>query len=557
MATLQFSYEGARIVGKKFIKRPETKCSVVRGTMADAQHFCLRWNNYQSSITSAFENLRDDEDFVDVTLACDGRSLKAHRVVLSACSPYFRELLKSTPCKHPVIVLQDVSFADLHALVEFIYHGEVNVHQRNLSSFLKTAEVLRVSGLTQQAEDKEEDLSSQGQSGRGNGQNAGYTAAKLEDSLFPSPPSPPLTTASGAIVNQRRPTMSSSASRRERRNSAAEHSDSSESPSKKVRPASQMVETINNNHSPEPVARPSSPQLSPQPLSVARSRGGEGKTRTGGPPGGQQQRLIGSNGSWRRRSQPPVLVSSYLTAAESKLFASSAGSFNFSMAALAADASNLSGLGGQGLNTNSDGTPGTSQAPSLVAELPGRGWGTPYCPLCRKSFTRAWSLQRHMADTHFYVPQSFECDVCGRSYRSRNSLVSHRSQYHARESLPPTYALKCKLVCVQVDNSQDLFKKQKCYGSPENLFMRNGARAGRGWWGGEGSGRPSKGSLQCPHCDKRLLNRDTLSRHVLHMHQEPLYAARCTVCNREYRTRNSLMVHMSRYHRRGPPPAHS
>lgn len=48
-----------------------------------------------------------------------------------------------------MIVLQDVAFTDLHALVEFIYHGEVNVHQRSLSSFLKTAEVLRVSGLTQ------------------------------------------------------------------------------------------------------------------------------------------------------------------------------------------------------------------------------------------------------------------------------------------------------------------------------------------------------------------------------------------------------------------------
>lgn len=49
-----------------------------------------------------------------------------------------------------MIVLQDVAWTDLHALVEFIYHGEVNVHQRSLSSFLKTAEVLRVSGLTQQ-----------------------------------------------------------------------------------------------------------------------------------------------------------------------------------------------------------------------------------------------------------------------------------------------------------------------------------------------------------------------------------------------------------------------
>ena len=58
--------------------------------------------------------------------------------------------MQSTPCKHPVIVLQDVAFTDLHALVEFIYHGEVNVHERSLSSFLKTAEILRVSGLTQQ-----------------------------------------------------------------------------------------------------------------------------------------------------------------------------------------------------------------------------------------------------------------------------------------------------------------------------------------------------------------------------------------------------------------------
>jgi len=67
---------------------------------------------------------------------------------LSSHSP--QKKIQSTPCKHPVIVLQDVAFTDLHALVEFIYHGEVNVHQRSLSSFLKTAEVLRVSGLTQQ-----------------------------------------------------------------------------------------------------------------------------------------------------------------------------------------------------------------------------------------------------------------------------------------------------------------------------------------------------------------------------------------------------------------------
>lgn len=62
--------------------------------MGSDQHFCLRWNNFHSNIATSFEHLRDHEDFVDVTLACEGRSLKAHKVVLSACSPYFRNLLK-------------------------------------------------------------------------------------------------------------------------------------------------------------------------------------------------------------------------------------------------------------------------------------------------------------------------------------------------------------------------------------------------------------------------------------------------------------------------------
>lgn len=62
--------------------------------MGADQQFCLRWNNFHTNITSAFESLRDDEDFVDITLACEGRQVKAHKMVLSACSPYFRSLLK-------------------------------------------------------------------------------------------------------------------------------------------------------------------------------------------------------------------------------------------------------------------------------------------------------------------------------------------------------------------------------------------------------------------------------------------------------------------------------
>lgn len=58
------------------------------------QQYSLRWNDYHTSILSSFRHLRDEEDFVDVTLACDGCSFTAHKVVLSACSPYFKKLLK-------------------------------------------------------------------------------------------------------------------------------------------------------------------------------------------------------------------------------------------------------------------------------------------------------------------------------------------------------------------------------------------------------------------------------------------------------------------------------
>lgn len=59
-----------------------------------ADHFCLKWNNFHCSLVNAFESLQNSEDLVDVTLMCEGRNVKAHRVILSACSPYFRNLFK-------------------------------------------------------------------------------------------------------------------------------------------------------------------------------------------------------------------------------------------------------------------------------------------------------------------------------------------------------------------------------------------------------------------------------------------------------------------------------
>ena len=114
-----------------------------------ADQFCLKWNNYQLSLTSAFKHILEEEEFVDVTLSAGGKNLKAHKVVLSACSSYFRDLLKGIGLwQHPVLVLRDVQFLELQSILEFVYLGEVNVEQDRLESFLKTAELLRIKGLT-------------------------------------------------------------------------------------------------------------------------------------------------------------------------------------------------------------------------------------------------------------------------------------------------------------------------------------------------------------------------------------------------------------------------
>ncbi|KAK8722697.1 hypothetical protein OTU49_012173, partial [Cherax quadricarinatus] len=123
------------------------------GMTANAQEFCLRWNNFHSSLVTALDGFKNDQDFVDVTLACEGQFLKAHKMLLSACSVFFRDLLKANPCQHPIVILPpEVRFADLEKLLRFIYQGEVNVHQENLARFLKTAEMLKIRGLAEDSE---------------------------------------------------------------------------------------------------------------------------------------------------------------------------------------------------------------------------------------------------------------------------------------------------------------------------------------------------------------------------------------------------------------------
>ncbi|XP_028153123.1 protein tramtrack, beta isoform isoform X5 [Diabrotica virgifera virgifera] len=113
-----------------------------------SEQFSLCWDNFHKNMSSGMNSLLENEDLVDVTLAVQGKCLKAHKMVLSVCSPYFKELFKSNPCKHPIVFMKDVSYEALSDLLQFMYQGEVQVSQENLTTFIKTAEALQIKGLT-------------------------------------------------------------------------------------------------------------------------------------------------------------------------------------------------------------------------------------------------------------------------------------------------------------------------------------------------------------------------------------------------------------------------
>ena len=124
--------------------------------MQISEKLCLKWNDFQENLNSAFGLFRNDNDFADVTLACeDGTQIETHKVILASSSPFFMEILKKNKHPHPLIYMRGVQAEDLAAMVDFLYYGEANVSQENLDVFLALAEDMRLKGLTGSPESKD------------------------------------------------------------------------------------------------------------------------------------------------------------------------------------------------------------------------------------------------------------------------------------------------------------------------------------------------------------------------------------------------------------------
>ena len=127
-----------------------------------SEQFCLKWNDFQATVSQSFRSLRQEEDFYDVTLVSeDALQLSAHKLVLSACSSFFKNILKKNIHQSPLIYLSGVSSRNLKSVLDYIYCGEVQLFQDQLDSFLEVAKNLKISGLLAFDEDldiKEQDI---------------------------------------------------------------------------------------------------------------------------------------------------------------------------------------------------------------------------------------------------------------------------------------------------------------------------------------------------------------------------------------------------------------
>ena len=114
------------------------------------EKFNLSWNEFDKGAINTFKELLGDSDFADVTLVSeDMQQIKAHKVILSACSSILKKILQQNPQQQPIIYLTGVAHKEMQSMVNFMYLGQTEVEQDGLNHFMEVAAKFDVKGLSQ------------------------------------------------------------------------------------------------------------------------------------------------------------------------------------------------------------------------------------------------------------------------------------------------------------------------------------------------------------------------------------------------------------------------
>ena len=125
--------------------------------MFGACNISLSFDDHYQTRDTNLKLLWENEEFLDVTLVCDDDQVKAHKVILSAASPFFRQIFTQNPHNHPLLYLRGTSRKIIQSLLNYIYSGETSVKQDELATFMSLAESLKVHGLAGEFSEKVEE----------------------------------------------------------------------------------------------------------------------------------------------------------------------------------------------------------------------------------------------------------------------------------------------------------------------------------------------------------------------------------------------------------------
>ena len=127
-----------------------------------SEKFNLKWNDFGSNVSKSFGKLRTEDYLHDVTLVSDDHTqLSAHKLVLSACSEYFKEIFSRNKHANTLLCLEGLSKQDLENILDYMYNGEVHIFQEDLDRFLSIAQRLRLEGLLEDRSKNNEHQSTQ------------------------------------------------------------------------------------------------------------------------------------------------------------------------------------------------------------------------------------------------------------------------------------------------------------------------------------------------------------------------------------------------------------
>ena len=118
--------------------------------MASEGALHLNNSNFLQIHTKYYNELLESQEMSDVTLACDGHEIGAHKTIISASSLFFREVIQKSKHPNPYIYLKGISKETLESILKFIYNGEVTARSANLENLVDAGNELKIEGLMEE-----------------------------------------------------------------------------------------------------------------------------------------------------------------------------------------------------------------------------------------------------------------------------------------------------------------------------------------------------------------------------------------------------------------------